>query len=429
MSEEVNFKVMLEDRQFLKLFFAGIISRFGDAVDMIAYAYMVYELTGSAVLMATLFAVSGVPSLIFNMISGVFVTYMPKKRVVWTCDFLRGLVVTVTAVLYFTGLLEVWHLYLFTVLNSTFEAFRAPAATTLIVLVVPKEKIDYAMSLNTSARTFAELIGYGVAAGIVALIGVGGAILVDGITFFTAGVLILLIMMDKESLKKEKLTINVYFRDLKEGIQYVVANPLILTITFFIGGIMFFFSPFNALQMPYVLEVLDLGMTGISVLSICFMVAMIIGSLMVPKLSRNIGYRNLFLVGGIVVGIGYFALGLIQVFAGMFVGYIALGLVAFCMGSTLTFIQVPISIALMKKVDKDLIPRVSSVVGVLGLASVPIGGAIVSVLITVIEMSTLFYITSVAIIVLFVSQIFNRSLKEMDEEPVQESTIIADIIE
>ena len=138
---------------------------------------------------------------------------------------------------------------------------------------------------------------------------------------------------------------------------------------------------------------------------------------MVPKLSKKIGYRNLFLVGGIVVGIGYFALGLIQVFAGLFMGYIALGLVAFCMGSTLTFIQVPISIALMKKVDKDLMPRVSSVVGVLGLASVPIGGAIVSVLITVMEMSTLFYITSIAIIALFVSQIFNKSLKEMDQEP------------
>ena len=428
MSNEVNFKVMVEDRQFMKLFFSGIISRFGDAVDMIAYAYMVYELTGSAVLMATLFAVSGVPSLIFNMFSGVFVTYMPKKKVVWTCDFLRGLVVTLTAILYFAGMLEVWHLYLFTVLNSTFEAFRAPAASTLMVLVVPKEKIDYALSLNTSARTFAELIGYTFAAGIVGLIGVSGAILVDGITFFTAGLLILLIVMEKEVLRKETLTVNVYFRDLNEGIQYVLKNPLILTITFFIGGIMFFFSPFNALQMPYVLEVLDLGMTGISVLSVCFMVAMIIGSLMVPSLSKKICFRKLFLLGGIVVGAGYFALGLIQVFAGTVMGYIALGLVAVCMGSTLTFIQVPISITLMKQVDKDLMPRVSSVVGVLGLASVPIGGAIVSVLIRFMAMSTLFYITSIAVIALFISQFFNQSLKAMDEQ-AEEATIVAESVE
>jgi len=336
MDKKIGFIEIIKEKNFRKLFFSGMISRFGDAVDAIAYAYMVYVLTGSAALMAILFAVNGIPSLVFNMISGVMVSYMPKKRVVYLMDFMRGLIVSFTAILFLTNNLEVWHLYVLTILNSTCEAFRAPAGSTLFMMLIEDSKLEAASSLNNSIRTFAELIGYSVAAVLIGVIGVGGAILIDAITFFVSGIIVLSIKMKKEILKKQKLTLKVYGEDLKEGLQYVWNNPLIRSLTFFAGGLMFFFSPFNALETPFVLDVMELGPKGISVMSISFMVAMMLGSLTVPFLSKKVGYRIMFVGGGVIIGIGYVLFGMIDVFKGSMIGYVALAIVSIIMGSSIS---------------------------------------------------------------------------------------------
>ena len=416
MGEKITFRKMIQDPGFARLFSAGVISRFGDSVDAIAYSYMVYAMTGSAVLMATLFAVNGIPSLIFNMISGVLVGYFPKKRVVYLCDFGRGLVVTLTAVLYFIGALEVWHLYLFTIMNSTFEAFRAPAGSMLYKLLISEEKMDHAISLDTSARTFAELIGYSIAAFLIGVIGVSGAILLDGVTFLLSGLIISTLPKVQETLVKEKLTLASYFENLKEGFKYVIKNPLIRSLVVFLGGIAFFFSPFNALQTPYVLDTLDLGPSGIAVLSISFMAAMIVGSLLVPSISKKIGYRWMFIIGGMVVGIGYALFGTIEVFSGTFAGFIALGAVSIVMGSTVSFMNVPLRVTFMKKVAVDKLARASALMSVLALSASPIGGALSGAVVSFMSISKLFYLSGGIIILLFFSQIFNPSLKQMDEK-------------
>lgn len=429
MNKKFGFGEIIRDQKFRKLFFAGIISRFGDSVDAIAYAYMVYALTGSAALMAILFAVNGIPSLVLNMFSGVLVSYMPKKKVVYLMDIMRGLLVSLTAVLFVTNHLEVWHLYLFTILNSTCEAFRAPAAATLFKMLIEDSKLEAAASLNNSARTFAELIGFSVAAFLIGIVGVSGAILVDGVTFFLSGLLVLSIKMEKEVLRKQRLTLKVYGQDFKEGLQYVWKNPLIRSLTFFAGGLMFFFSPFNALQTPFVLDIMKLGPDGISIMSISFMVAMMLGSLLVPILSKKVGYRVMFIGGGVIIGIGYLLFGIIHVFQGTIQGYGALAIVSLIMGSSISFMNVPISVSLMRQVEQEKFPRVISVVNVLGLSAVPLGGAIVGALVKWIPIPRLFFFSGVAITILFLSQRWNKAMKNLGEKVEVEQVNLQEVVE
>ena len=411
---KVTFKTMLKEKQFRKFFIATIISRFGDSIDMIAYAFMVYQLTGSPALMAVLFAVNGIPSFILNMVTGVAVAYMQKKKVVYISDALRGVVVLFTAILYFNGGLEVWHLYVFTILNSTLEAFRAPSASVLFRLLVSDEHIEHATSLYSSGRMFAELIGYASAGIIIGIIGVGGAIVIDAVTFFLSAFIILLIKMDKEVLSETKLTIKQYVVDFTEGFRYVAKSPLIRSLALFMGGISFLFAPFNALQAAYVLETLSLDAMGISVMSVSFMVAMIIGSLMVPTVTKKIGSRFTFILGGVVVGTGYFLFALIAPFKGEFIAYVLLAVISVVMGSTVSFVNIPVQVALFKKVDKSLLARVISFISMLSLASIPIGGAIVGGLVKIYKIETLFYAFGIGVVVLFLMQLFNKAFRELD---------------
>ncbi|QCX33252.1 MFS transporter [Caloramator sp. E03] len=68
----VGIKDLLQYKSFMIKLIAYSISRFGDSIDAIAYAWMVYELTGSKLLMETLFAVNAVPNIVLSPFAGAF---------------------------------------------------------------------------------------------------------------------------------------------------------------------------------------------------------------------------------------------------------------------------------------------------------------------------------------------------------------------
>ena len=75
----ISYKDIFYDKNFCLYMIGNLISRFGDSIDSIAYGWMVYKITGSMALMALLFGVNAVPTIIFQPIAGVFVDYKKKK--------------------------------------------------------------------------------------------------------------------------------------------------------------------------------------------------------------------------------------------------------------------------------------------------------------------------------------------------------------
>ena len=78
--KKYGIKDLFSQRVYLFNLIAGLISRFGDSVDSIAYAWMVYTLTGSKLLMGSLFAVNAVPNIIFSPFAGVLVDRFEKNK-------------------------------------------------------------------------------------------------------------------------------------------------------------------------------------------------------------------------------------------------------------------------------------------------------------------------------------------------------------
>ena len=187
-----GYKQLLNEKNFLLNTFANIVSRFGDGIDTIAFSLLVYQITGSTLLVATLYAINGIPNIIFSMVSGVVCKYITDKKIMAICDFGRGACVTLVAVLFITGNLATWHLYVITFLNSSFESFRGPATTSIIPKILPQEKMEYGMAFMSSGTKVAEMIGLASAAFLIGILGLGGAIIVDAVTFYICGVLIIL---------------------------------------------------------------------------------------------------------------------------------------------------------------------------------------------------------------------------------------------
>ena len=75
-----KYKNLKGEYNFYKELIGSSLSRFGDGIDTIAFSILIYHITGSTMLVATLFAVNGLPNLIFSIVSGAVSTYKDEKK-------------------------------------------------------------------------------------------------------------------------------------------------------------------------------------------------------------------------------------------------------------------------------------------------------------------------------------------------------------
>src|SRR4051812_28071872 len=119
-------------RPFALLWSGQTISRLGDSLYQIALAWWVLEKTGSAVIMGTVLICSFMPMLLFLLLGGAVVDRLPRLRVMLVSDLLRGVLVAGVAVLAASGALEVWHIFVASIVFGGVDAFFQPAYSATV---------------------------------------------------------------------------------------------------------------------------------------------------------------------------------------------------------------------------------------------------------------------------------------------------------
>lgn len=410
---EIGYKDILKQKSFMVYLIANIISRFGDSIDSLAYSWMVYELTGSAALMATLFGVNAIPNIIFLPIAGVFVDYKSKKKIQCVCSIGRGLIVTLTATLFMTGKLEVYHLFIFTFINSTLEAFQVPSATALLPLLLEKKHFVHGSALQSTASRIAELIGLGSAGFIVTFMGVSGALFIDAATFFVCGVMMICLKHSEEQLNKQAMNVKNYIGDLKGGFKYIYSHKIIFYICLFAAAINMFLVPFNTLNIPFVSDVLKLGPEAISAMGISFTLGMLAGSAAFPKIKQRIKGINLFVGGGAILGAWYFILILAQISNVKVITYLIISMACFIAGLSIALINMVVNVAFMEKVEQAYLGRAAGVLNAMAMCAMPLGAFVVGGVSSVVSIELIYLVSGIVIMLIFILQKFNKGLQEI----------------
>lgn len=408
----LGYKSLLTEKAFLMNLTANLISRFGDSLDAIAYGWMIYQLTGSKALLATLYAVNAIPNIIFQPIAGVFVDYFKKKRIVALCDLGRGLLVLLTAFLFLIGLLRPWHLIVITFCNSTFESFRGPASMSMFPFILCKEKYSLGTAFTQSSSRFVEIIGYAAAGIIIATLGISGAIIIDGVTFLICAFIIIFIKYNGEVIKKKAVDYKVYFNDLKDGFKYFKNNKLIANVCILgslFGALM---VPFNALQAAYVSEGLKQGPEIISFISIALTIGLILGSLAYPKIANKIKGIYLLAASGAFFGTVYVIFALLPLLSKNLLIPIAT-ITCLLGGVVASLFMMVIQVSFMSNVEQEYLGRVGGLFNSMAMCSAPIASMIVAAIAPFISILYLYAGCGMLVILLFISQLFNKHLRKL----------------
>lgn len=396
--------VLLQYPDFIKIWVGRTISRFGDALDGIAFMWLMYKLTGSTLLMGTVMAVSAIPSL-FGMAAGVLVDRMDKKKVMIWMDLMRGISTAIIAILYMVGGLEVWQLYAFAFFNSVCEVFSHPARSSAMQVLVKKEHYLASNSLSQASGAAAEIFGMGIAAAIIGIWGVGIAILIDALSFVVCAFTALISNIERVVSSGGQLNLSVFFNELFDGLRIIKSNTLIF-INIILGCLInILLAPFNVLMPVYSDKVLNAGEQGYSMMGIGIMVGTILGSILLGQLGHRFKKSTLIIGGFMAFGVCIGALGIV---------HNLIAAVTFCIltGACLPIISATGASVVQEHTPREKMGRVSSTMGTIALIGMPLGYAISGVVGESLNVQITYILLGAIMVFICIPPLFNKEFRK-----------------
>ena len=177
---------LLHSRDFRNVFLAQSVSVFGDGITPVALTWAVLDLTHSGTDLGIVLACQTIPLVLLALVGGVWADRLPRARLMVASDLIRAAVQLTGAALLLSGAAQIWQLALLAACHGAAEAFFRPAAGALLPQIVPTRRLQQANALMGMSDNFGWMVGPAVAGMLVGLIGAGGAIAVDGVTFLVS---------------------------------------------------------------------------------------------------------------------------------------------------------------------------------------------------------------------------------------------------
>ncbi|MTI47506.1 MAG: MFS transporter [Firmicutes bacterium] len=412
--KKVGIKDLFPYKSYLVVLMANFISRFGDSVDSIAYSWMVYAMTGSKVLLGSIFAVNAIPNIVFGPFTGVLVDYFSKKKLIIIGDIGRGIIVSIVGVMFLFNWLEPWHLFVFTFITSTFESIVNPSKTSLLPILLPKELYTNASSFSDSLLSMAQLFGYGISGFLIGTIGITGALIVDGITFFASCILIAQINIKSiKKNKKEKFDIKTYFNNLKKGFKFVIGENIIVVGIVLFALTNLFLTPISVLSVAYIRDVLFAGPKVFGLVSIALPAGMIMGGLVFAQIGYKFKKSSSIIGGLVIMGMSYSVLGLIGFVNIPLISPVIIAFIVFLMfGIVMPAITAPLKTHVFTNTPKEMLGRVIGVLSMVTTSAMPLGGAISGALSEKMSIQSLYLTMGLVMMIFPFAALLNKDFRK-----------------
>ncbi len=247
----------LRNRNF-RLFFGGqTISLIGTWMTRVATSWLVYRLTGSALLLGTVSFAGQIPTFLLAPFAGVLVDRLDRRQVlVWT-QTLSMFQSLALAALTLSHHITIPLLLALSVMQGCVNAFDMPGRQSFMVKMVDdKRDLQNAIAINSSMVNVARLIGPSLAGMLIAVSSEGWCFLVDGISYI-AVIVSLLMMRLHDPVVQRKATSTL--TELKAGWTYVSEFLPIRTILMLFAVVSLMGMPFVVLMPIFAAEVLHGG--------------------------------------------------------------------------------------------------------------------------------------------------------------------------
>jgi MFS family permease len=194
----------------------------------IATSWLVYRLTGSALLLGLVSFAGQIPTFLLAPFAGVLVDRIDRRKLlVWT-QVLAGVQSLAMAALTLAKVITIHEVIALSALQGLINAFDMPGRQSFLVhMVDDKQDLSNAIALNSSMVNMARLVGPAIAGVVIGAVGEGYCFAIDGISYIAVVISLLMMRVPAATLKRATTSM---LDQLQEGWTYVANFHPIRTI-------------------------------------------------------------------------------------------------------------------------------------------------------------------------------------------------------
>jgi len=353
---------LFANRYFRNLILGSTVSMFGDQFYLVALPWLVLQLTGSSIALGTVLMAAAVPRAVLMLMGGAISDRTSPRKVLLLTAWTRTIFVAAIAVLGWTKLLSLWHVYILAFAFGVADAFAIPSMQAILPILVPREQLTQANSVFQSSMQITMISGPAPAGAMIKNFGTMWAFFIDAISFLFI-IAPLSAIPDAKKIPGQHSARNVW-HSILEGLRYVFNDSAMRTMIAFSTSLNFFIMGPIMVGLAIIAKKQFNSATAYGIMFSAFAVGGLAGSLMAGMKKQ--GHRGiLILIVGGVIGILLSLVGLVH-------SLIALCVLMFLMGVTSGYSSVHITSWYQQRIESSMMGRVMSLrmFGIFGLMPV-----------------------------------------------------------
>lgn len=362
-----NVNVQLDTR--FNLILVGLLfSRIGTNIYILALPWVAYNLTGSAVIMGTAFAVEMLPFVLLLPFGGVLIDRFDRRKLMIFADITRTILVLSIPIMFWMDALLIPSVFIIAFLVSTLSFFVDVPLQAIIPQIVSKENLTKANAriqfIENLSRTAGPLLG----GALIGLLGVNNSLLIN--SFFYLVMALCIFMIGQIPRIKENEDVGKIWDDIKKGFLYLWKRWDLRVIACISVLSNFGIALVMSTLVYYLRDILKVSATYSGIVFAAIGIFGMLGSLVVEPLVKKFkrGYVISFLpiLGG---GIGAF---IVALFPNWITTAIGFGL----WGGCITTLSILLNTYKQESIENDLYGRVEGSLTSISYLSIPLAGLI-----------------------------------------------------
>jgi MFS family permease len=286
-----------------RLFFSGqSVSLIGTWLTRVATSWLIYRLTGSALLLGVLGFAGQIPTFVLAPLAGVLVDRWNRYRVLLATQVLAMVQSGMLAALALAGVIKVWQVLALGVLQALINAFDMPARHSMMVeMVEDRADLPNAIALNSSMVNGARLLGPATAGVLIAAAGEGWCFFVDAVSYLAViASLLLMRIAPRPPVARSTHVLH----EMREGFRYVSGSAPIRAVLLLLAVVSLMGIPYTVLLPVIAREVLGGGAGILGTLTAASGLGALLGALYLASRTSVLGLERVVVGSSALFGVG-----------------------------------------------------------------------------------------------------------------------------
>jgi MFS family permease len=297
----------LKHKRFFYLWLGQLISIAGTQMQIWALFWHINQLNKNPIALGGIGLARILPVIIFSLIGGAVADSRNRRTVLFITQSIAALLALTLGLLTQFGQITIWHIYAITALQAVAIAFDGPSRQALVPNLVPAKDLPNAFSMTFTAFQAGSVVGPALSGVVIALAGQSAVYFFNAFSFIS--VLIALVMIGDVPQTISEKTAGISMESIREGIQFILSKPVILS-SMLLDFVATFFASANTLLPIIATGVLKVGVVEYGYLSAAQAVGAVMAALVISQVKELRRQGQLFLGAVILFGIATVVFGL-----------------------------------------------------------------------------------------------------------------------